>query len=349
MDENSGDHFGSVVPAFGTYKSQSLALNALLKFHSIIDRDDYWIVPRRTIEGLLHKAPGVTPSYYYRWPDDSMPPMPVSFKATRIDENETVPGRWANESEAFVAHLCKQFNLPNSIVRIVLRALAAEAPKWMVANRMALNLGFVKLVAVPFRVNWKEIVAYKMKRHKLQGLLALPRSERGEALENAGVPGVLCSPDNVGLHKGSNYKIEYTIEARPLKSFDSVAGVIESQRLACGTTSYVASFEKTVEKHYHDLLDILERYLKKTNAAYARVSERGNAGVLRFLPTRADKIKVRGVNPRQLPVSIVPDDRSFSVFAEEEKPKPVQAKDKSVLSLPAVPPAIEDVRKCEEQ
>jgi len=237
----------------------------------------------------------------------------------------------------------------NSIVRVVLRAVSAEATQWMVEQRRPLNLGFVTLLAVPFRANWKEIVAAKLKHFKLAGMFNLPGREKRLALEEAGLPQALCSPDNIGLTKTFHRRMHYTIEATPSNRFEKDVNIIEMKRKACGHISYVASFEKSVEMLYGSILDALESYIRKINSPFAKVSESSTTGGLRFLPTSGNKAKVRGVPIRKLPVHIVPLNSNFSVFGEKGPSSPVYAKAPPVRALPAIPQAADDLRGRDEQ
>lgn len=354
LDRTTNIEYALVMPAVGLYTNQHLVLKALLGSHDIQGRDDNWVISKKMTAALLHKAPGITPMAYYRWPDPNQPviplsnPLNVSPKGPKI---RTEPG--SSDYEAFVSHVSSTNGLPSSAVRAVFRAVMEAAPKWMLEERRPLDLGFCRLVAVPFRANWKEIVAFKFKRWKLLGLLGLPRTERQAALEEAGLPEALCSPHNVGLRRGAigkdTLRIEYQLEAIPNHKFDSVVKSVEAARITCGTTSYVASWERTVEALYHHLVDALETYLHKTALPFAKVSERGRAGLLRFLPSSGLTNKLRGVALRHLPVNIVASNSRFSVFGESGNPTAVRPKAPPVSPLPDIPQTAGHLREPEEQ
>lgn len=345
-------HYALVMPAVGLYTSQHLLLKALLDAHDIQGREDQWLIPRRIAEAILHKAPGITPLAYYKWADPRCPALPMANSLTLSPKGPIVrntPG--SNDYEAFVRHLCKVNSLPNSVVRVVLRAVGDTAAKWMLEERKPLDLGFCRLIAAPFRPNWKEIVSFKFRKWKLLKLFNSQQKVKLTELENAGVPSVLCSLHNVGLSRGraKAYQVMYTLEAIPSKKFENAVNVVESKRQACGTTSYVASFETTVEALYPHLLAALENHLRKVGAPFARVCERGVSGVLRFLPTLGLPPKVRGVGLRQLPVHIVEADRCFSVNGEKSDLNLICEKTPPLPALPALSQGQDDVRGRQEQ
>lgn len=343
-------HYALVMPAVCFYPNQHLLIKAMLGPHDIQGRDDQWLIPRKVAESLLHKAPGVTISYYYKWPDPNFPVLPMTKPMSLSPKGAEMRNtRGSQDTEAFISHLCQKNGLPNSVVRLVLRAISDDAALWMLEQRRALDLGFCRLIATPFRPNWKEIVSFKFRKWKLLGMFNASQKEKYTGLEEAGLPAALCSVQNVGIRRGragrSSFKIDYTLEAIPGRKFEVAINTVESSRQACGHGSYVASFEKTVESLYHHLLDALENYLRKSSAPFARVSERGVEGVMRFLPTIGAKVRVRGVSANKLPVHIVAPDTAFSVFGERSDINLVRAKAAKVQAMSNLLPPTDDMRK----
>lgn len=346
-DKVSDRHYALVMPAVGLYTSQALTLIALLQVHDIQGRKDQWVIPRKIAETLLIKAPGITPLRYYKWPDETMPPLPA-YKETKLLSETPVLETGRNGNEAFISHIASVWGIQSSVVKIVFKAIAEEAPKWMMENRQALELGFCRLVAVPFRANWKEIVAFKFRKWKLMSIFNSPQKDQREALEEAGMPAAMCSLHNIGLDHGKGH-VHYTLEAIPTKKFEKAVKLVEGRRLACGRTSYVAQYEKSVEKLYHHLLDALETYLRKTSAPFAKVSASCHSSVIRFMPAITSKVKVRNTALNQIPCHIIPPASPFSVFSEEGDANLIQATPPPMQTLLPVPQTADDVWKLEEQ
>lgn len=346
-DKVSDRHYALVMPAVGLYTSQALTLIALLQVHDIQGRKDQWVIPRKIAETLLIKAPGITPLRYYKWPDETMPPLPA-YKETKLLSETPVLETGRNGNEAFISHIASVWGIQSSVVKIVFKAIAEEAPKWMMENRQALELGFCRLVAVPFRANWKEIVAFKFRKWKLMSIFNSPQKDQREALEEAGMPAAMCSLHNIGLDHGKGH-VHYTLEAIPTKKFEKAVKLVEGRRLACGRTSYVAQYEKSVEKLYHHLLDALETYLRKTAAPFAKVSACGDSSVIRFMPAITSKVKVRNTALNQIPCHIIPPASPFSVFGEEGDANLVQSSPPPLPSqMSGLLQAADDMRQLEE-
>lgn len=349
-DKAKDKHYGLVVPAVGLYYSQGLTLQGLLQVHDIQGKNDCWLVPRNMIEAILHKAPGITPLAYYKWPGEDMPPIPlpkvlqVSTDGCTVSMADSVPS--ANGS--FISYISQKSSISTSIIRAVITSITQHGAAWMLEKRQPLELGFCKLIATPFRSNWKEIVSYKCKKWKLLGMFNLEQKERMMALEEAGMPEVMCSLHNIALQKAT-HRIEYTIEAIPTNKFEKEVDRVETRRMASGRVSYVEHFETTVKKLYVHLLESLKSYVKKTNAPFAGVRERGDTGQPCFVPTLRQFTKVYGVGLGNLPVNIVSPGSNFSIFGESSEPLVVQKQIAGVSEVSIVPQENENVRRCNEQ
>lgn len=351
-DKKSDRHYGMILPAVGLYYSQAKALDSMFGIHDIQGRKDHWIVSRTVIESILHKAPGITELAYYKWPDPDMPAIPVS-NVLKVGIGSVAAGKATevpSRHDSFVAHIASERGLQASLVKLVMSAICDEAPKWMLQQRKPLELGFCSLIALPFRPNWKEIVAFKFKKTRLCKLLFASKSEKWDRIEEAGMPQALCSPHNIGIKKSNGiFRISYIIEAIPSRVFEREAESLEIQRIACGTTSHAASFEKTVEALYRNIVHALEVYLRKTSLPFARVHERGDTGQLGFLPTTGNSCKVRGVGLRHIPVDIISPVSSFSVTAGQSERLLVQEKATCVQEMPAIQQGPDDMRNGTER
>jgi hypothetical protein len=349
-DKEHDRHYALVTPAVTLYVNQGLVMQALLQVHDVAGEKNRWIIPRNICEAVLHKAPGINPTYYYKWPDDTQPPLPSGWSESKgrgwkypdlKDPDQVLNG------QPFLKHVANKSGLPSSVVSIVFKAICQEAPAWMLENKQPLELGFCQLVALPFRVNWKEIVAFKCKSWKLRKLFSETRidSELHAKLAELKMPSVMCSPQNIGLSRG---KLEHTLEVIPTKKFQEAVDKSESQRMSCGWNAYVAHYEESVEKYYHLMVRALGYFIKKAAVPFARVHGSSVSGVVRFLPAGSSKqVLVHGVRVCEIPVHLISPDSNFSVMAESQTSDtrlvPRQAKE--VLLLPDLPQASQDVRQ----
>lgn len=349
-DRENDKHYALVVPAVSLYINQSLTLQALFTAHDIMGSKERWLIPRGICEAILYKASGITPAYYYRWPEDNCPPLPPAFNMIKYGDKykESDKDPEVVNGSPFIKHVASKSNLPSSIVNLVFKAICQEAPQWMLDNKRPLELGFCTLVALPFRVNWKEIVAFKCRSWKLRGIFNNAKDDNDllNTLAERKMPAVMCSPQNIAMIRG---KLDYTLEAIPTKRFQAVVQAVESRRMACGWNAYVAHYEETVEKLYHIMVRALGSYIKKAAAPFARVSSGSVSGITRLLSVGGTKARIHGVAVRNLPVHIIKPDSNFSVLEEQQQsdPRLIPLQVKGVLQVPAVLPANENLRQCD--
>jgi len=339
QDSSNGNLYGLILPGTCFYHNQSIVMNDLLGRHSLEDRQDRWLVPHSSIEGLLRKAPGIHAEFYYYWPDDGQPPVP-SHRGLSVPVRQR-PARFGS----FVEFVSAQRGLPADVVQAVLTAIGQVGTRWLVEYHQPIDLGFVQLLAVPFRVNWKEIVLFKGKPNNLIKALLSIRRECRHRLTAMRFPATLCSPQNIALCGGVRAaRIDYSIEAMTTPGFDKAVERIEEERIQAG--NYVAQYSKSIEKLYESIIDCLAHYAQKTQAAWAAVRKGGDGSDPSFVPTVARV--VNGVCLTNLPVDIIPTGSDFSVFIEKQEPRRrrnLPAKTHEVPPVSAVPQGIANVRK----
>lgn len=344
-------HYAMVHPACACYPTQCTAISQVLGIHDIAGRKDRWLIPRQVVESLLHKAPGVSPKYYYKWKDPICYAIP---HVTPMTVNSTAePSRQDNVTEGFLSHISTTYSIPSSMLRIVWHAISTEAPRWLLERRGTIEFGFVKLFAVPLRANWKQIVAFQCKRWNLRRIFGNQPGQLKSALEELGMPAVLCSPKNVAIggrtkSKYDQFRLDYTLEAIPQKAFTTAIIECEAKRMIAGHNSYVAAFERTIEKHYSNLVEALRSYIRKAALPYARVSDSGELGVLRFVPCTGHHHKVHGVGVRHIPVNIMETASDFSILADESSTLPLHPAPSEMPPVSIVPQTADDLRKRQE-
>lgn len=347
-----GKLYALIEPALVPYSKQGLYLKALFESHNLIERDNLWMVKAEVVPALLKKAPGVTPRFYYKWESDdhrkAPPPGPIPPMKVRHNARQPWQGKRFGGDKEYVSLIAEAAGVSTSVVKVVLDGLSRAAVEILVDRRGVLDLGFVKLVALPYRANWKEIAAFKLRKSKKTEVL---REGTREALAEAEIPEMLCSPHNIGMRRRSESELghlDYTVEAIPMKSFETALRKRESQKTASGRTAYVRFFETTVEKLYDEILEILQTYLKKTHYPFAKVCESGSSGSLRFVAS-VGASKAFGVNLRGIPVHIVAGRTGFSATAGEGQFRLVSAAAAEVQEVPAVLPAATQLRQCAER
>ena len=344
-DRAEDKHYAMVTPAVSLYHSQILIMKALMAAHNRMEENNRWLISRRIAETILHKAPGITPALYYKWPDAACPPLPPKWGMSRFRVLQDEPKKVAT-AEGFIKFVSLRQKIPVDLIKTVITAVEQEAPVWMVSERQPLELGFCRLIAAPFRSNWKEIVALKARGFRLPSVFSQTNETMWKVLEYIGLPGLLCSTDNIGMkYIGGGHRLSYVIEAIPTEKFEKVVNAVEEERMSCGTSHYVSFFEETVEKLYKYLAQALGSYVKKAAMPFARVSTGGSSGIISFRPVGGRNIKIKGQSIMDLPVSIVPPVTRFTVLGTTSDLRLIQAQTETMQAVPALPSTIEDVRR----
>lgn len=348
-DQEHDRRYARLDPAVSLYHRQQLVLQAVFAAHDITGNNQWWIVPRATAEAMLVKAPGISPGCYYRWPDPNCPPLIPQMRMIRVTRG--VPDdspKGLNES--FVRYVAKARDLPSSVVKMVLNAVGDLAPAWMLRETQPLELGFCRLIALPYRANWKEIVAFKCRKWGLRGLFRQPTEKLWPTLEHLGMPGILCSPHNIGMRKvDRSHQIDYVIEAIPSVSFKKEAETLSKEQLTCGPSNYVAYFEQKIEKLYKHIVSALASYVSKSSMPFGRLLTGGSNGNVGLVPVGGRQVKVHRLDMHNLPVHIIPPDSSFNVTAEQSDPALVHAQNAPVPKMPALLQTTHDLRQPDEQ
>lgn len=371
-DQTTGIEYAMVYPALCPHYKAMLTLKALFETHDRLGHDGRWLVRKNVVEAILKKAPGITPDKYYRW--DGNDRRGILF-TQRLQPGRSEPahtkGRGMTE-RVLVQQVAEECGLQTSVVKIVMDGLNKVAADYLVTQRRVMDLGFIKLVALPFRANWKEIVFFKLRKLGLLHHLKEDGQEPDPA-EHAhsgnngggaslGLPETLCSPHNVALIREKAKKgiatlsrVDYSIELTTSKAFEKEVTRLETKQRSLGHTAYVNYYEQTVKKLYGEILEILRAYRKKIGHPFARVCEGGSTGGLRFVETSGIRARAHGHNLRHLPVHIVPPARGFSAIAETSQQELVCEKAPEVPEVPAVSKeegardALDDVRECDER
>lgn len=340
-DGANGIKYAALFPALCPPYALLIKLKALFEVHDKISRDKQWLIRAEMVQALLKKAPGITIERYYKWGDSKEQPIRYT-EAVMPGHPEPKRFKCQHGDTVLVSSIAEESGLQSSVVKIVLAALEKVAADILIEQHKPIDLGFVKLIAVPFRANWKEIVCFKLRK---LGLLKHLKEEVGQAQDGdgAGLPETLCSPHNVALRREWQRqrgfkmvsRVDYCIETITSKDFEHQVTRIETKRRSIGHTAYVGFYEKTVERLYENLLEILRAYRRKIGYPFARIHQSSITGGLRFVETVGIKARAYGRNLRDIPVHIVPPARGFSARAEESEPALVHQTAIEVPKLPA--------------
>jgi hypothetical protein len=365
MATDTGIEYAMIFTAICPHYKASFVLKALFEAHdklSSLERQNQWLVRKEVVPALLKKAAGITKERYYRWDgkESKAPELPGQRIPFGAEDGSKQPNHLKSgaHDRLLIQQIAEECGLQSSVVKIVIDGLNKVAADFMVSQHRVMDLGFIKLIAVPFRANWKEIVCFKLRK---LGLLKHLKEDGYATTDSAhdstaGLPETLCSPHNVAIRREQKTKkgfrtlsrVDYSIEVLTSKHFEKEVSRLETKHRSCGNTAYVSYYEKAVERLYENILEILRAYRKKIGLPFARIHQSSRTGGLHFIETVGIKARAHGRNLRDLPVHIVPPTHGFSARAEESEPLLVHSPAVEVPKVSTLSQGVNDVREREE-
>lgn len=150
--EVNGVEYFHVFPAVALGFAQSSSLESALKrLGGEVDVRAGWAVPVEAMRQHFKKAEGITPEFYFKWglitkvPTEEQIDVAVKERKAKLDCSE------------FIKHVSEVSGIDQYTLTLSWIAITQHIPGWLLTGKM-LNLGFSRLVAVPYRKNWKEIL-----------------------------------------------------------------------------------------------------------------------------------------------------------------------------------------------
>lgn len=177
---------------------------------------------------MAEKAPGVTPAYYFKWGETAAAEPPAStFTAVQVP---TAPKPAAtSDMQAFIKRIWERTNLADpKLLSFFYDAICNEAQRWLLEECKTLDLGFVKLAALPYRSNWKQILLAKFP--KIIRFFKMSKEKRDAQLALTDYVVEIRNTDLWAIHPQLNY-FHWTIEATPTRTWNQYVENREKDRL----------------------------------------------------------------------------------------------------------------------
>jgi len=226
-----------------------------------IDSGGKWLIPFHKLQEIATKANGVTPSYYVVWEREQLyPHNPIRARAVQPKPN-------SDSTEDFMGFMADEHNLfSKEQLGLFFTALRECAMKWMIERNLPIDLGFVKLVPVPFRVNWKQMLDSWL----TPSIFRLPFAEREQAMMDHGFDEMLINPRLMAV----DMKVpRWTIEVVPSKEWLQRSSYRENLQLKKYGTSYVEHLRDVVYRMRRQLVDLYRLWLAQKNIKAGYVYE----------------------------------------------------------------------------
>lgn len=256
-------------PCPAIFGSQFEAMHEFLSPYMLADYGMFWTFAEGTFEKISTVAPGVTPTYHVVWPGHLHDPSKVIELAQqeimRYDKVEVD----ISESEDFLRHLVNKTGVMRlADMRIIWSTIQQIGAEWLYREQKPLDLGFTRLIALPYRANWR---AYITK--EVPGLITIwrmPDAERDAALAAAAFHQNLLKTNLIEFNQ-KEQTVGWTIDSLPSKTWDDYVrkNELARQQALCTPQRYVSWWGCTLSKLKKNIYESLGNWLEKVSRPIA--------------------------------------------------------------------------------
>lgn len=274
VDSEPFYHMRSAVP-FGY--AQVRVLGDLIETYGGMKASVGWMLPAESLEKIATRAPGITPEFYFTW-EDRQPRKPKPLKDTFIDRIK----RDQVQAEEFLQHVSDRTGVDRSTVSIVWLAITQTIPEWILGGRR-LDLGICKLVAIPYRHDWKELLLAKYP--ELNKVLLLKDPRRFLSLAFTHLSRALRIEGLTQFHASHSHStFGWTIEVLHDSSWEKTVKEVErSHASKLGPASYIKRWANRVAQLEETIYEILAQKIAKANLSCCSVRRDSRSGSPRFV------------------------------------------------------------------
>jgi len=302
-----------------------------------------WLIDADRLPSLAARAQGITPEYYERWPDQ---PNPDNLRM-QVTEEHSDPAlaepRIDRDAEVFLREMVQRTaitDLPTA--RLVWLAICQEMARWLLERKRPIDLGFVRLQALPYRANWKQILMARLP--KAFSLFRKPKEKRDAALAMTEFPAWLRSSRMMAFDPKHNIPT-WTIDATVTKAWKQYVIDYEREGRAKYDFQRAQAWARQINKFEPDIVEIFKSFLEEVAIPCGSVEE-GESFGSQIIRPYIPKGRVTGESPDSVATNIVyPDLTNMVIEDEQDEPKEaVVTSDESLQPVSTVQPQIEDMR-----
>jgi len=199
------------------------------------------------------KAPGITPEYYIVWPGV------INNQPSTINQLDPPPEPGFSSHElSFLKDL--HYSVPEiswDALKVFWLQIRAAAVRRL-ADRKILDLGFIKIIPMPYRENWKEAIAVRFS--SLMSMFGKVPEERHEAFTLSGFYGALASPKLLAFDRRKQF-VHWTLEMIPSPELEKRMEEHElARKQKLCASNYTSGILNEMASHLPAVLDIMKWY-----------------------------------------------------------------------------------------
>ena len=333
--EFNGTEYLHVFPAVALGFAQSSCLESVVKrLGGEIEVKAGWAVPAEAMRQQFRKADGITPEFYFKWSGDTAKtPTPEQIEV-KVKERQA-----KLDCSAFIKHVAQASGLDEGTLTLAWIAITQQIPSWLLMGN-TLNLGFSRLLAVPYRKNWKEILLTRYPTLKKALMIKNPKRLLSMAFTAASRM-VRMSELTESHERRGRTVFSWTIEVLHDSGWEKTCDQVEGDAAArLGPLAYVKRWANRVSQIEDSIYEVLAEQIQKETAPTCRVLWRRGQRGMQFVQASPTVIGSAQI--------VECDDGSSSSVDDflgiEDAAAYLEEKASRLLQVPPVQPEDEDVR-----
>lgn len=285
-------------PAIALEADMFEAMNGLLKVYQVQCASGC-ILSDESLREIAVKAEGITPSYYVKWTKryaNDTPPV----------ESAEVESDPALESERFLRFVVERTGVASlATLKVIWRAFYASGLEWLVEKGRPIDLGYARLIPMPYRHNWKEIfLAMQPKAEEYLNQYKFSQQRLDSALGTINAKADLVHSALTAMH-GHRQFIYWKLECVQTKAFEKA--VEDNQQMRRGMMSpvqYTEYVRRQLSRYVHEAIKALIVWVRETRKPCGAVDNGRTFGSRVLRPWIPDGC-VAPRHPKRPPVRIV--------------------------------------------
>lgn len=320
----------AIRPGFQMLAGPYAELEARLRKHDLSAARHYWVVEKHVLEQEGTKAPGITPSYYYRWEGETKAPRKEPQNEEVMEQD--VPA-WD-----FLKYVAKKSALDFATVKVVWMECQRLAVDWLLNKEKPLKFTFMTIYPLPLRVNWKEIMLAK---HPSSPFVFRRTNEqkREALLLETGFTQDLGSVDLTAVD-GARKFFYWSLECVPTDYWKKCVMEVETTRRGVrGPVNYARYYEARLRNHLEHIMVAYKAWLRQMALPIGKLGESVVTGDPVLLPSRKNKV-LPGRIPRT-ETRLMVSDKEIEIRPGKHDNLAQEAK--KLLQMPGVPPGASDM------
>lgn len=245
-----------------------------------------WLLSQADFSNTATKAPGITPEFYYSWDGERI--SELERKRILGDEPEIKKKRKEYRADnAFLAHVATRSGIDFDLLVMSWLAIVQALPEWLLSCK-TLDMGSIRLTALPYRHNWKQLLTARFPLIQKVMLVSEPKSLLRLTF-TAAARAIRVTELTMCRMRRQRALFGWTVEVQHDSSWEKVVEEVEEEAASRLTaTAYLKRWASKVAQQEDVIYEILAEAVKKEGAPTCRLLwRRGESGprVVQAAPT----------------------------------------------------------------